>query len=291
MKIEMSTLRKPVTVPALRERRLSGPAIAMLTCYDACFAKVLDQCGIDVLLVGDSLGMVLQGHSTTIPVTMSDIVYHTKCVALVKPKSLILVDLPFGSYQESPEQAYRNAAAVLAAGAQMVKLEGGAWLAPTVEFLTTRSIPVCAHVGLTPQSINALGSYRVQGREDRAAKQILRDGKTLESAGAEMIVAELIPTELGRKLTSAVSIPTIGIGAGPHMTGQVLVLHDMLGLSTGKRPRFVKNFLAASGDIAAAVTQFVSEVRSGVFPAVEHSFEQAAELEHLQGAAVRRVSN
>lgn len=270
----MSSTRKSVTVPALRARYSGGPAIAMLTCYDACFARILDECGVDVLLVGDSLGMVLQGHLTTIPVTISDIVYHTASVARAKPKSLILADLPFGSYQESPEQAYRNASAVLAAGAQMVKLEGGAWLAPTVEFLSTRSIPVCAHVGLTPQSIHALGSYRVQGGTDQGAEQILRDAKALENAGAEMIVAELIPTELGRQLTSAVTIPTIGIGAGPHMTGQVLVLHDMLGLATGRQPRFVKNFLSSSGDIFAAVAQFVSEVRSGVFPAAEHSFEQ-----------------
>jgi 3-methyl-2-oxobutanoate hydroxymethyltransferase len=277
----MSTTRKSVTVPALRERCNGGPAITMLTCYDACFAKVLDECGVDVLLVGDSLGMVLQGHNTTIPVTISDMVYHTSSVARAKPKSLIMADLPFGSYQESPEQAYRNASAVLAAGAQMVKLEGGAWLAPTIEFLTTRSIPVCAHVGLTPQSIHALGAYKVQGRDDHSAEQIIKDSKVLESAGAEMLVAELIPTELGRKLTSALSIPTIGIGAGPHMTGQVLVLHDMLGLSSGKRPRFVKNFLASSGDIATAVTQFVTEVRSGTFPAPEHSFEQEAELQRL----------
>ena len=277
----MTTIRKSVTVPALQERRNGGPAITMLTCYDACFAKVLDECGIDVLLVGDSLGMVLQGHGTTIPVTIPDIVYHTASVARAKPKSLIMADLPFGSYQASPEQAYRNASEVLAAGAQMVKLEGGAWLAPTVEFLTTRSIPVCAHIGLTPQSIHALGTYRVQGRDDHSAQQILCDGKALESAGADMVVVELIPTELGRNLTTFLSIPTVGIGAGPHMTGQVLVLHDMLGLSSGKRPRFVKNFLGSSGDIAAAVTQFVIDVRSGSFPAAEHCFEQAVELQRL----------
>jgi 3-methyl-2-oxobutanoate hydroxymethyltransferase len=214
-------------------------------------------------------------------VTIPDIVYHTASVARAKPKSLIMSDLPFGSYQASPEQAYRNASEVLAAGAQMVKLEGGAWLAPTVEFLTTRSIPVCAHIGLTPQSIHALGTYRVQGRDDHSAQQILCDGKALESAGADMVVVELIPTELGRNLTTFLSIPTVGIGAGPHMTGQVLVLHDMLGLSSGKRPRFVKNFLGSSGDIAAAVTQFVIDVRSGSFPAAEHCFEQAVELQRL----------
>jgi 3-methyl-2-oxobutanoate hydroxymethyltransferase len=261
-----SVSRKSITVPSLRKRRECGPAIAMLTCYDACFAQILDSCGVDVLLVGDSLGMVLQGHNTTIPVTVDDIVYHTSSVARAKPKSLILADMPFGSYHESPEQAYRNAARLLSVGAQMVKLEGGAWLAPTIEFLTTRDIPVCAHVGLTPQSINSLGAYRVQGRDEGSAEQIIRDAKILENAGAEMLVAELIPSELGMRLTKALSIPTIGIGAGRHTTGQVLVLHDMLGLTQGKRPSFAKDFLSIGGDVAGAVFQFVSEVQAGRFP-------------------------
>lgn len=282
--VSISANRKPVTVPALRQRCEDGPAITMLTCYDACFATVLDECGVDVLLVGDSLGMVLQGHSTTVPVTIEDMIYHTTSVARAKPKSLILADLPFGSYQESPQQAYKNAALLLAAGAQMVKVEGGAWLAPTVEFLTTRSIPVCAHVGLTPQSIHALGSYRVQGRDEHAAEEILRDAKILESAGAEMLVAELIPSQLGLRLTEALSIPTIGIGAGPRTTGQVLVLHDMLGISSGKRPRFVKNFLSSNGDIAAAVSQFVAEVRNGTFPGPEHSFDQTIHVQNVTAA-------
>jgi 3-methyl-2-oxobutanoate hydroxymethyltransferase len=277
--VSVSGQRKSVTVPSLRQRRNGGPAIAMLTCYDACFARILDECEVDVLLVGDSLGMVLQGHSTTLPVTVEDVVYHTISVARAKPKSLIMSDLPFASYQESAEQAYRNAARLLAAGAQMVKLEGGAWLAPTVEFLSTRGIPVCAHVGLTPQSIHAMGTYRVQGRDDNSAAAILNDGKVLESAGAEMLVVELVPSQLGQRLTSSLSIPTIGIGAGPHTTGQVLVLHDMLGLSSGKRPRFVKNFLETQGDIAAAIARFVAEVRQGTYPSAEHSFEQVAELQ------------
>jgi 3-methyl-2-oxobutanoate hydroxymethyltransferase len=272
----MTAIKKNITVPELRGRRYAGPLISMLTCYDACFAKILDQCEVDVLLVGDSLGMVLQGHTTTIPVTLSDMLYHTASVARARPRSLILADLPFGTYQESPEQAYRSASLLLAAGAQMVKLEGGAWLAATVEFLTTRSIPVCAHIGLTPQSINAFGVYRVQGRDVQSADAIMVSGKVLQEAGAEMLVAELIPSELGRRLTEALSIPTIGIGAGPHMNGQVLVLHDMLGISGGRRPRFVKDFLACTGDISSAVRQFVSEVRSGVFPAVEHGFEDDA---------------
>jgi len=269
----VSLKRKAVTVPSLVARRSDGPAIVMLTCYDACFATVLDECGVDVLLVGDSLGMVLQGHSTTVPVTLEDVSYHTASVARAKPSSLILADMPFGSYQESPEQAYRGAAKLIAAGAQMVKLEGGAWLAPTVEFLATRDIPVCAHVGLTPQSIHALGSYRVQGRDDHSAKEILHEGKVLESAGAQMLVVELVPAQLGLRLTEALSIPSVGIGAGPHTTGQVLVLHDMLGLTSGKRPRFVKNFLSGGGDIQAAIKQFVTEVRAGIFPGAEHSYE------------------
>lgn len=279
--VPVSGHRKAVTVPSLRQRRSGGPAIAMLTCYDACFARILDNCGVDVLLVGDSLGMVLQGHSTTIPVTVDDVVYHTSSVARAKPRSLIMSDLPFASYQESPEQAYRNAAKLLAAGAQMVKLEGGAWLAPTVEFLSARGIPVCGHVGLTPQSIHAMGTYRVQGRDDNSAAQIVDDARKLESAGAEMLVVELVPSQLGERLTHSLSIPTIGIGAGPHTTGQVLVLHDMLGLSSGKRPRFVKDFLGTGGNVAAAISRFVEEVREGAYPAAEHSFEQVAELQYI----------
>lgn len=272
------TSRKPVTVPQLRQRCDTGPAIVMLTCYDACFARILDRAGVDVLLVGDSLGMVLQGHSTTVPVTLDDIAYHTSSVARARPAALVMADMPFGSYQESPEQAYRNAARLLAAGAQMVKLEGGAWLAPTVEFLSARDIPVCAHVGLRPQSIHAIGAYRVQGRDERSAKQIISDAKILEGAGAQMLVTELIPTQLGRRLSGAVSIPTVGIGAGPHTTGQVLVLHDILGISSGKQPRFVKNFLLEAGDIASAISRYVAEVRAGTFPGAEHCFEQLSEV-------------
>ncbi|MFN4896647.1 MAG: 3-methyl-2-oxobutanoate hydroxymethyltransferase [Pseudomonadota bacterium] len=275
--------RKPITVPALRQRRQSGPAIAMLTCYDACFARVLDEAEVDVLLVGDSLGMVLQGHETTVPVALEEMIYHTKSVARARPKSLIMTDMPFGSYQESPEQAYRNAAKLIASGAQMVKLEGGSWLAPTVEFLRTRDVPVCAHVGLTPQSIHALGTYRVQGKDDQSAERIVNDAKLLEHAGAEMLVVELVPSNVGARLTSELSIPTIGIGAGPHTTGQVLVLHDMLGISKGKRPRFVKDFLGASGggDIATAISQYVAQVRAGAFPSSEHSFEQVTEIQRI----------
>ncbi|MBU3725029.1 MAG: 3-methyl-2-oxobutanoate hydroxymethyltransferase [Burkholderiaceae bacterium] len=265
--------RKAVTLRDLKARKTSGERIVMLTCYDASFSQVLDDCGVDVLLIGDSLGMVLQGHASTLPVTMDQIVYHTECVARPKPKAWVLADMPFGSYQESPAQAYANAARLMAAGAQMVKIEGGAWLAPTVEFLTQRGIPVCAHLGLTPQSVHQLGGYRVQGRDDAAAKQLIADAKLLQTSGADMVLVELIPTPLGRALTESLSVPTIGIGAGPHTTGQVLVLHDILDVTPGKKARFVKNYMAGAGSIREAISRYVAEVRSGAYPAPEHGFE------------------
>ncbi|MEY4700720.1 MAG: 3-methyl-2-oxobutanoate hydroxymethyltransferase [Pseudomonadota bacterium] len=246
----------------------------MLTCYDASFAALMDECGVDILLVGDSLGMVLQGHESTLPVTVEDIAYHTRCVARRKGKCWLMADMPFGSYQESPAQAYRNAALLIAAGAQMVKLEGGAWLAPTVKFLTERGIPVCAHLGLTPQSVHSLGGYRVQGRDQKAAEQLLADARCLEAAGADIVLVELIPTPLGKRLTETLTVPTIGIGAGPHMTGQVLVLHDILDVTPGKRARFAKNFLEGAGSIQAAILRFVSEVKAGEYPAPEHAFSE-----------------
>ena len=266
--------RKAVTISDLRSRRHSGDRISMLTCYDASFAALMDDCGVDILLVGDSLGMVLQGHESTLPVTVEDIAYHTRCVARRKGRCWLMADMPFGSYQESPAQAYRNAALLMAAGAQMVKLEGGAWLAPTVRFLTERGIPVCAHLGLTPQSVHALGGYRVQGRDQKAAEQLLSDARCLEGAGADIVLVELIPTPLGQRLTDSLTAPTIGIGAGPHMTGQVLVLHDILDVTPGKRARFAKNFLEGSDSIRAAIQRFVSEVKSGEYPAPEHAFSE-----------------
>jgi 3-methyl-2-oxobutanoate hydroxymethyltransferase len=264
--------RKAVTIGDLRSRRESLDRITMLTCYDASFAALMDECGVDILLVGDSLGMVLQGHDSTLPVTVEDIAYHTRCVARRKGKCWLMADMPFGSYQESPTQAYRNAALLMAAGAQMVKLEGGAWLAPTLKFLTERGIPVCAHLGLTPQSVHALGGYRVQGRDHNAAEQLLADARCLEGAGADIVLVELIPTTLGQRLTESLTVPTIGIGAGPHLTGQVLVLHDILDVTPGKRARFAKNFLEGSGSIRAAIQRFVREVKSGEYPAPEHTF-------------------
>ncbi len=265
--------RKRVTLPSLRARRESGGKITMLTCYDASFASLLDQCGVDVLLVGDSLGMVLQGHDTTIPVTVEDVAYHTSSVARRKPKSWIVADMPFGSYHESPAQAFRSASILMAAGAQMVKLEGGAWLVPTVKFLSERGVPVCAHLGLTPQSVHALGGYRVQGRDEESASKLLLDAKALEHAGAEIILLELIPSALGKRLTEAVDVPTVGIGAGPHLTGQVLVLYDILDITPGKRARFAKNFMQGSHSVREAVSRFVDEVRSGAYPAPEHAFD------------------
>jgi len=268
-----SSTRKAVSLMDLKSRRQSGNRIAMLTCYDASFARLLDDCGVDVLLIGDSLGMVLQGHDSTLPVTMDQMVYHTECVARTKPRAWVLADMPFASYQQSPQQAYENAARLMAAGAQMVKLEGGAWLAPTVKFLTERGVPVCAHLGLTPQSVHSLGGYRVQGRDAAGADQLVSDAMLLESCGADMVLVELIPTPLGKRLTETLKVPTIGIGAGPHTTGQVLVLHDMLDVTSGKKARFVKNYLQATGSVQAAVACFVTEVKSGAYPAPEHGFE------------------
>jgi 3-methyl-2-oxobutanoate hydroxymethyltransferase len=265
--------RKAVNLHQLHARKANGERITMLTCYDASFARLLDDAGVDILLIGDSLGMVLQGHDSTLPVTMDQLVYHTECVARAKSKAWVLADMPFGSYQGSPETAYDNAARLMAAGAQMVKLEGGAWLVPTVRFLTQRGIPVCAHLGLTPQSVHQLGGYRVQGRDQASADQLIQDAKDLEAAGADMVLVELIPTPLGKRLNEALHVPTIGIGAGPHTTGQVLVLHDMLNVTPGKKARFAKNYLAGAVSIQAAVQNFVAEVKSGAYPGPEHGFE------------------
>ncbi len=265
--------RKAVTLASLKARRESGEKITMLTCYDSSFAALLDQCGVDVLLIGDSLGMVLQGHDSTLPVSIEQMAYHVGCVARAKPKAWVLADMPFASYQESPQQAYANAAQLMVAGAQMVKIEGGAWLAPTVEFLSKRGIPVCAHLGLTPQSVHALGGYRVQGRDSAAADQLIKDAKLLEASGADMVLVELIPTPLGKRLTESLAVPTIGIGAGPHLNGQVLVLHDILDITPGKKARFVKNYLQGAGSIQEAVSRFVAEVKSGAYPQPQHGFE------------------
>jgi 3-methyl-2-oxobutanoate hydroxymethyltransferase len=266
------TARKPVTLPRLREMRAQGEPIAMLTCYDASFARLLDASGVDCVLVGDSLGMVIQGRRDTLPVTVDEMAYHTRCVARGLEAAWLIADLPFGSYQSGPAQALASAVALMQAGAKMVKVEGGAWLAPTVAFLVERGIPVCAHLGLTPQSVHALGGYRVQGRSDADAGQLLADARALDAAGAAMLVLELVPSALARRATEAVSMPTIGIGAGNGVSGQVLVLHDMLDVYPGRKPRFVRNFMQGQPGVGAAVAAYVAAVKDRSFPAPEHGY-------------------
>jgi 3-methyl-2-oxobutanoate hydroxymethyltransferase len=260
------TTRKHVSLHRLRAMHDTGEKIAMLTCYDATFARILDDAGVDALLVGDSLGMVLQGRDTTLPVTMDAMVYHTECVARGNRTAWIIADMPFGSYQESPEQALRNAVRLMQAGAHMVKVEGGGWTVPIVRTLVQRSIPVCGHLGFTPQSVFMLGGYRIQGREEAAVATMRAQAKELVAAGADCLVLELMPSAVARAVTEELTVPTIGIGAGAGCSGQVLVLHDMLGLSSGTPPRFVRNFLAQSEGVDAALRQYVTDVKSGRFP-------------------------
>lgn len=267
-----ASARKPVTLPRLREMRAQGEPIAMLTCYDASFASLLDSQGVDCILVGDSLGMVIQGRADTLAVTVDDMAYHTRCVAHGLSAAWLIADMPFGAYQASPEQAFASAVALMQAGAKMVKLEGGAWLAPTVAFLVERGIPVCGHLGLTPQSVHALGGYRVQGRSDAEAERLLADARALDAAGAAMLVLELVPSALAGRVTQAVGMPTIGIGAGNATSGQVLVLHDMLDVYPGRKPRFVRNFMQGQPDIAAAIAAYVAAVKDRSFPAPEHGY-------------------
>ncbi len=261
----------PITLSTLQAMRARDEKIAVLTCYDASFARILDAAGVDVLLVGDSLGMVIQGHASTLPVKLAEMSYHTRCVAAGATRAFILADLPFGSYQSSPEQAFASATKLLAAGAHMVKLEGGAVMADTVAFLTRRGVPVCAHLGLLPQSVNQLGGYKVQGRDEASAAQILADATVLEAAGAGLLLLEAIPAALASTITEAASAPTIGIGAGVDCSGQVLVLYDALGLYP-KPPRFAKNFLPEAGSIESAAGAYVAAVKQRTFPAVEHTF-------------------
>ncbi len=256
----------------LAKMRAAGEKISILTCYDASFAQLCDAAGVDALLIGDSLGMVLQGHDSTLPVTLADIAYHTAAVVRGSRRALVIADMPFGSFQESPQQAFRNAAALMAAGAQMVKLEGGTDMAETTRFLTARGIPVCAHVGLTPQSVHQLGGYRVQGKDDSGAARLLADALAQQDAGAALIVLEAIPAALAAEVTQKLHIPTIGIGASKECSGQVLVLHDMLDIAGGKKARFVKNFMAGQPSIAAAVAAYIAAVRDGSFPGPEHCY-------------------
>ncbi len=261
------------TLNTLRTMKQTGEKIAVLTCYDASFAALMEDAGVDVLLVGDSLGMVLQGHASTLPVSQQDMEYHAACVARGAKNAFIVADLPFGTYQETPQQAFANAARLMAAGAHMVKLEGGRVMLETVRFLTERGIPVCGHLGLLPQSVNQLGGYRVQGKGEADGQRLLEDALALQQAGAGMLVLEAIPAALGKAVSAELAIPTIGIGAGPDCSGQVLVMHDMLGLYPGKTAKFVKNFLAGADSVPAALERYVREVKSGEFPAPEHCFK------------------
>lgn len=263
---------KRLTVPALQTMANEGARIAMLTCYDASFAKRCDDAGVDVLLVGDSLGMVIQGHASTLPVTLADVIYHTRCVVAGATRALVVADLPFGTYQASLEKAYMAASAALQAGAQMVKLEGGAWLADTVAFLAERGIPVCGHIGLQPQWINMAGGYRVQGKTDDAAEVLMGDARELSDAGAAMLIVECVPRSLGARIQREVGLPVIGIGAGPDCAGQVLVIYDALGIASGKPARFVRNFMAGHDSVAAALAAYVGAVKDGSFPGPEHCF-------------------
>ena len=261
----------------IRQMKQNGEKIAVLTCYDASFAALCEKAGVDILLVGDSLGMVLQGADSTLGVTLRDMQYHTRCVAKRAGKSYIVTDMPFGSYQQNPEQALRAAVRLMATGAHMVKLEGGAVMQETVRFLVDRGIPVCGHLGLTPQSVHQLGGYRLQGKDEKEAKQLLDDAKALAEAGASMIVLEMMPSTLAASITEAISIPTIGIGAGPDCSGQVLVLHDMLGIYAGsepnyKPPRFVRNFMSGTSSVEEAIRSYVQAVKNGEFPLAEHGF-------------------
>jgi 3-methyl-2-oxobutanoate hydroxymethyltransferase len=261
-----------LTISNLAKMRAENTRIAMLTCYDASFASLFDSVGIDILLIGDSLGMVLQGHDSTLPVTVEQMVYHTSMVVRGSTRAFILADMPFGSYQESPAQAFHNAAKLMGAGAQMVKLEGGADFVETVRFLVARGIPVCAHVGLTPQSVHALGGYKVQGKGEAAAARLMADAHALQDAGAQMLLMEAIPADLATRVTAELNVPTIGIGAGAGCSGQVLVMHDMLNVFPGKKARFVRNFMDGATDIGDAVKRYRDAVRDGSFPGPEHSF-------------------
>jgi 3-methyl-2-oxobutanoate hydroxymethyltransferase len=251
----------------LREMRARGEKIAMLTCYDATFAQVLDEAGVDTLLVGDSLGNVLQGRTSTLAVTLADMAYHTECVARVQPAAWLVTDLPFGSYEGGKGAALDAAVTLMRAGARMVKLEGGGWTAEIVSHLVARGIPVCAHLGLTPQRVHALGGYRVQGKDGDSGTVLRREARELAEAGAAMMVFEMVPAALATEITNEnPELMTIGIGAGGGTSGQVLVLHDMLGLGSGRKPRFVRNFMAEGGSIAAAIGRYVAAVKDGSFP-------------------------
>lgn len=264
--------RTPLSVPALAQMKTRGERITAVTAYDSSMAARVDEAGIDLVLVGDSLGMVVQGHASTLPVTMDQMVYHTACVARGLTRPVLMADLPFMAFRD-PALALTNATRLMAeGGAAMVKLEGAGWVCEVITALAERDVPVCAHLGLTPQSVHALGGYRVQGKTDEAAEKLLADAHAVAEAGAALLVLECVPTALAATITREVAIPVIGIGAGPECDGQILVIHDLLGITPGKRPRFSKDFLAGRGSMLEALAAYASDVREGHFPAPEHSF-------------------
>ena len=266
--------RPPVTLSTLANMKAKGEKIACLTCYDASFAALVDESDADVVLVGDSLGMVIQGHRTTVPVTMDDIVYHCRAVARGLNRPFLIADLPFMSYP-SKDEALKNAVRLMQdGGAQMVKLESGSSQTEIVEFLAGHDIAVCAHLGLKPQSVHKTGGFRVQGREASAAEQMIRDAKALEAAGADLVLLECIPPVLGKAVTEAVHVPVIGIGAGPHVDGQILVLYDVLDITQGRKPRFVQNFMEGAGNNLVALQNYVKAVKSRDYPAAKHNFAE-----------------
>lgn len=265
-------MTKKVTTSTLLNMKQQGQKITALTAYDASFAKLFDEQGIDVMLIGDSLGMVLKGSDDTLSVTVEDIAYHTRSVRSGTQRAFVIADMPFMSYA-TPEQTYQNAAALMAAGASMVKVEGGEWLVDTVKGLNLRGVPVCGHLGLTPQSVHVFGGFKVQGRSDLQAELLLEHAQDLANAGVQLLVLECVPTSLAQKITESVSIPVIGIGAGAKTDGQILVMHDMFGISANYMPKFSKNYLEQTGDMREAVKSFIEEVQGGVFPDEQHSFE------------------
>ncbi|HUI60239.1 MAG TPA: 3-methyl-2-oxobutanoate hydroxymethyltransferase [Steroidobacteraceae bacterium] len=264
--------RPPVTLSTLHQMKVEGRKIASLTCYDASFAVLLDEADVDVVLVGDSLGMVIQGHDTTVPVTMNDIVYHCRTVARGLHRPFLIADLPFMSYPSRDEALVNSVRLMQEGGAKMVKLESGSSQIEIVEFLAGHDIAVCAHLGLKPQSVHKTGGFRVQGREGDAAELMLDNARRLEAAGADIVLLECIPAALGREISRALKVPVIGIGAGPDTDGQILVLYDILDITTGRKPRFVRNFMTGAGSNQQALANYVQAVRSGEYPAAEHCF-------------------
>ncbi len=263
---------RPVTLTTLASMKSEGDKIACLTAYDASFAALVDEAGVDLVLVGDSLGMVIQGHDTTVPVSVDDIIYHCRAVKRGLTRAMLVADMPFMSYS-TPEKALVNAGRMMAeGGAAMVKLEGGAIQVEVVRYLSDRGIPVCAHIGLTPQYVHKLGGFRVQGKDKEAARQMRSDAQALQDAGADIVLLECVPSELGTDISRRLSVPVIGIGAGPDTDGQILVLYDILSVTAGRKPRFAKDYLPGEGDIAAAIAGYVREVKNGSYPAPEHCF-------------------